>query len=133
MYVYVQVYTYLNIQCLFVCHFRCNISQCDSATSGYWKPWLNFTIPLANASYNRCGHYEFHLPAESSSEVTDICNEKYFKNNTIKKCANGYKFLDEDYALVKKVIIIKKRTKKSFSWRNSNFICIVFLIFLISC
>lgn len=84
--------------------FRCNITQCDSVSSQYWEPWLNFTIPQKDDQYEKCNQYAYR-PIEGNylSRSPQDCIEVNFNMSSIEKCYEGYKFRDKEYTVANEV------------------------------
>ncbi|KAM8708242.1 hypothetical protein ACLKA7_015244 [Drosophila subpalustris] len=77
---------------------RCNITQCDSPSSLYEEPWLNFTVPYKNSEWDACNRYVNIFEVNQSlitDPSSDMCAPEYF-NNDKEKCGNDLKFRDEE-------------------------------------
>ncbi|XP_004522362.1 organic cation transporter protein isoform X2 [Ceratitis capitata] len=84
---------------------RCNVTQCDSPSSGYNEPWLNFTIPMKGSSYDQCTRYvtNDNLQRVSGNYYTDpsseFCTAANFNRSVTEKCGNDFKFRDNEYTI----------------------------------
>ncbi|XP_067647016.1 organic cation/carnitine transporter 2-like [Eurosta solidaginis] len=84
---------------------RCNVTQCDSPTSGYYEPWLNYTIPMKGSNYEQCTRFVAkNKRAESfatkySNTSSESCTPDYFHQGAVEKCENNFKFRDEVYTI----------------------------------
>ncbi|XP_011196030.1 organic cation transporter protein [Zeugodacus cucurbitae] len=84
---------------------RCNVTQCDSASSAYYEPWLNYTIPMKGASYDQCTRYATNGNSEStathfySNPSSEYCTPAYFNQSVTEKCGNDLKFRDAEYTI----------------------------------
>ncbi|KAI8122393.1 Solute carrier family 22 member 21 [Lucilia cuprina] len=81
--------------------YRCNITQCDSLSSQYMEPWLNFTIPLKDSQYDSCNRYVYNKDIRNyySSPSTAECVELNFNKSLVEKCNDGFKFRDAEYTV----------------------------------
>lgn len=70
---------------------RCNITQCDSPSSLYEEPWLNFTVPYKKSDWDACERYA----TISGVDQSDMCAPEYFGNKT-ETCGTDFKFRDEE-------------------------------------
>lgn len=93
---------------------RCNVSQCDSVSSAYYEPWLNYTIPMKGSNYDQCTRYvtNGNLERTSTNYYTDpsseFCTPKYFNQGVTEKCGNDFKFRDAEYTISNEVITLDK-------------------------
>ncbi|KAM7358479.1 organic cation transporter protein [Cochliomyia hominivorax] len=82
--------------------YRCNITQCDSPSSLYLEPWLNFTIPQKDGEYEQCNRYVYEKTLANNfylSPLTSNCIEDNFNMSFVEKCYDGFKFRDEEYTV----------------------------------
>ncbi|XP_067647003.1 solute carrier family 22 member 3-like isoform X2 [Eurosta solidaginis] len=84
---------------------RCNVTQCDSPTSGYYEPWLNYTIPIKGPSYEQCTRFVAKnrraqsFATKYTNASSAFCTPDYFDQNTMERCTNDLKFRDEEYTI----------------------------------
>ncbi|XP_034483396.1 organic cation transporter protein-like [Drosophila innubila] len=75
---------------------RCNITQCDSSSSLYEEPWLNFTVPYTNSDWDACNRYVYNVSGVDPTDLmSGMCAAEYFDNST-EKCGSDFKFRDEE-------------------------------------
>ncbi|XP_034108685.1 organic cation transporter protein [Drosophila albomicans] len=74
---------------------RCNITQCDSPSSLYEEPWLNFTVPIKNSEWDACTRYSTVNQTFLSDPSSDMCVADFFGNRT-ERCGTDLKFRDEE-------------------------------------
>ncbi|XP_059216864.1 organic cation transporter protein isoform X2 [Stomoxys calcitrans] len=81
--------------------YRCNVPQCDSATSQYWEPWVNFTIPPKGSSLDSCNRYIFEEAIEKYTSIpsSEFCIAQNFNTSRLEKCGKDFKFRDEEYTV----------------------------------
>ncbi|XP_030383352.1 solute carrier family 22 member 3 [Scaptodrosophila lebanonensis] len=85
---------------------RCNITQCDSPSSVYNEPWVDFTIPHKKSELDGCSRYVARQPDPDqcqasifySSPSSDCCVAEYFGNDT-ERCGKDFKFRDEEHTI----------------------------------
>lgn len=68
--------------------YRCRINACDDANSGYYEPWLNFTIPQLNGIWEQCEHFQ------ANSEIDASCVASAFNRSRRDRCEAGFIFRD---------------------------------------
>lgn len=86
-------------------YFRCNVTQCDSPTSQYLEPWVNFTIPLKGPSLDQCNRYVFAESIEKYSSLpsSPYCVAENFDISRVERCSKDFKFRDEEYTVSNEV------------------------------
>lgn len=72
--------------------YRCNISECDTPTTLYNEPWINFTMPVDG----QCTKY--------SSNGLDSCILENFDSGKIEKCSD-FKVDDKEYTISQEVCL----------------------------
>ncbi|KAH8307302.1 hypothetical protein KR044_009704, partial [Drosophila immigrans] len=75
---------------------RCNITQCDSPSSLYEEPWLNFTVPIKKSEWDACSRYSMMNQTFLSEPSSDMCAPEFFYDNRTESCGNDFKFRDEE-------------------------------------
>ncbi|XP_075161611.1 organic cation transporter protein [Haematobia irritans] len=81
--------------------YRCNVTQCDSLTTQYSEPWVNFTIPSKGSDLDQCNRYVFEgvMDTYSSLPSSGYCAAEYFNSSRLEKCGKDLKFRDEEYTV----------------------------------
>ncbi|XP_017049212.1 organic cation transporter protein-like [Drosophila ficusphila] len=74
---------------------RCNVPQCDSASSLYEESWLNFTIPYKNSAWDSCHRYAVNQTELLTVPSGPYCASEYFTDNS-ETCGRDFKFRDEE-------------------------------------
>lgn len=56
--------------------YRCNITECDSPTTQYHEPWINFTMP-AGSQCSKYPSYDLNscTPQNVDFEATEKCSD----------------------------------------------------------
>lgn len=75
--------------------YRCNITECDSASSSFHEPWTNYTIP-SDGEAQRCMRYA------SNNNSTNSCLATDFNSHKLDKCGQ-FKFLDKETTISQEV------------------------------
>ncbi|ALC44949.1 CG7458, partial [Drosophila busckii] len=77
---------------------RCNITQCDSPSSLYEAPWLNFTVPYNKTGWASCKRYVYGnlTEVEVMDFSSEVCEPEYFSYYTTESCGTDFKFRDKE-------------------------------------
>lgn len=70
--------------------YRCNITDCDTSTTHFNEPWINFTIPEGS----QCSKYRSYELGSCSSENFDF--------DKTEKCSD-FKVADQEYTISEEV------------------------------
>ncbi|KAL5274406.1 hypothetical protein ACFFRR_000881 [Megaselia abdita] len=88
--------------------YRCNITECDSLTTQYHEPWINFTIPADS----QCSKYP--------SYDLNSCTSQNFDSEASEKCSD-FKIADKEYTISQEFnIFCKDEWKLSFVGTINN-------------
>lgn len=70
--------------------YRCNVTECDSPTTQYHEPWINFTMPPDS----QCTKYSSYDP--------NSCSPQNFNFESTEKCSD-FKTADKEYTISQEV------------------------------